>query len=146
MKRYIRCAESQDLLQEVTSWAQGRTKRFKKFERDGMYFEKHSIQDLINNYIRYFNQNVYLYGDGFAADWDSDDTMSILYKDGKIVAIHPEFYDGFRKIRTDNIDSIILDGGWGTAFAGPSITFEDYTVYDDIPDIRADFTSGHVVN
>ena len=65
--------------------------------------------------------------------------MVILYKNGKTREVSPEFDDGDKLISTDRIDSIILDGSWGTAFAGPHITFRDETTYDDIIDIRADF-------
>lgn len=141
MKRYIRCSEeSQSLLEEVERWAQGRVHRFKKFEKDNLYLEHHSIQSLINNYVKYFNRNVAEEGDGFAADWDPDDVMHILYKNGKIRTISPDWDEGIRKISTDAVDSIIVDGSWGTAFAGPSIVFRDETVYDDIVDIRVDFS------
>lgn len=132
--------ESESLLNEVQNWARNwRTSRFRKFEKSNLYLEHHSIQSLINNYIKYFNQNVSDYGDGFATDWDPDDTMDILYKNGTLRTVSPDWDDGTKKIKVDGIDSIILNGGWGTAFAGPSIMFEDYTVYDDIPDIRVEF-------
>ena len=127
------------ILEEVENFAKGRTKGIKRFDKHGMYFEKHSIESLIRNYIRYFNQNVKEYGDGFATDWDPDDWMHILYKDGSTRDINPETDEGTKRIKIDGIDSIIVDGSWGTAFAGPSVVFEDYTYYDDIPDIRATF-------
>ena len=65
--------------------------------------------------------------------------MDILYKNGTTRTINPDWDEGTKLIRTDGIDSIIVNGGWGTAFAGPSIVIEDYTVYDDIPDIRVNF-------
>lgn len=134
---------SDAILEEVERWAAGRTKGFRKFDKYGVYLEKHSIEDLIKNYIKYFNQNVRDYGDGFATDWDSDDTMDILYKNGKIRTINPDFDEGTKRISIDGIDSIIVNGGWGTAFAGPSIVFEDYTVYDDIVDIRPEFDTSY---
>ena len=141
MKRYIRCSEeSQSLLEEVERWARGRVHRFKKFEKDNLYLEHHSIQSLINNYIKYFNINVAEEGDGFASDWDPDDVMHILYKNGTVRDIGIGWDEGTRKISTDGIDSIIVSGSWGDAFAGPSIIFRDETVYDDLPDIRVDFS------
>ena len=136
--------DAEKLVNELQIWARGTTKRFKKFERGSLdkgyvYFEKHSIEDMIRNYIKYFNRNVDDYGNGFESDWDDDDWMYILYKNGKIREINPEADDGTKKISIDGIDSIILNGSWGTAIAGPSIAFEDYTVYDDIIDIRAEF-------
>jgi len=129
------------LFQDVKDFVEGRRgqRKFSKLELDGIYLERHSIQSLINNYIRYFNRNVSDYGNGFEADWDPDDWMYILYKNGRVRTINPEEDEGTRKISVDNIDSIILDGSWGTAFAGPSITVEDYTVYEDIPDFRIEF-------
>lgn len=135
--------DSSDVLLEVQAWANNhRLKGFKKFEKYGIYLEKHSIEDMIRSYIRYFNQNIREGENGFASDWDDDDTMDILYKNGHVRTINPQWDDGTKKISIDNIDSIILNGGWGTAFAGPSVTFEDYTVYDDIIDIRPEFTYG----
>ena len=131
---------SEDVLDEVLAWiANYRTRGFSKFEKYGVYLEKHSIQHLINSYIKYFNQNVRETGNGFSSDWDDDDWMSILYKNGTIREINPETDEGSKRISIDNIDSIILDGSWGTAFAGLHITAEDYTIYDDIVDIRIEF-------
>ena len=65
--------------------------------------------------------------------------MSILYKNGDIRTINPLFDEGNKRIKTEGIDSIILDGSWGTACAGPNLVAEDYTVYEDIPDIRIEF-------
>lgn len=127
------------LVDQLTAWADGRTKKFKKFEHGMLYFEKHSIEDMIKNYIRYFNRNIRDYGNGYEADWDDDDWMTILYKDGRIREVNPQVDEGTKFISIDNIDSIILNGSWGTAIAGPHIKFEDYTVYDDVPDIRAEF-------
>ena len=140
MKRLLRASSSEDLLNEIQNWARNwRISKFSKFEKEGIYLEHHSIQSFINNYIKYFNENVDDYGNGYEADWDPDDTMTILYKDGSVREVNPQWDEGNRKIKIDGIDSIILDGSWGTAFAGPSITFEDYTVYEDIPDIRVTF-------
>lgn len=125
------------LLQEFASRP---VRNFVKFEKYGLYFEHHSIESMIKNYIRWYNNNVREYGDGYATDWDPDDHMVILYKNGKIREIWPEVDEGNKLVPIDNIDSIILDGSWGTAFAGKHIGFRDETVYDDILDIRADFT------
>ena len=67
--------------------------------------------------------------------------MKILYRNGKIREVNPQVEEGNHKISTQGIDSIIIDGSWGTAFAGPSVVAEDYTVYDDIPDIRLTFSN-----
>ena len=72
--------DSDRLLEEIRIWASTPTRKFKKFELgQTVYLEKHSIQDMINGYIRYFNENVRDYGYGFETDWDSDDWMDILY-------------------------------------------------------------------
>lgn len=140
MLRYIRSAtDSTELLNRVNDFLQGRTTNFRKFEEGNIYIEKHSIESMIKNYIKYFNRNVAEYGDGFAADWAEDDWMQILYKNGKVLEVNPLVNEGNKKIKTDGIDSIILDGSWGTAFAGPHVIAEDYTVYEDIPDIRLEF-------
>lgn len=142
MKRYIKSStesERAELIAELEKFAHTPVKGFRKFEKDGIYFEKHSIQSMIKNYIRWYNENVREHGDGYATDWDPDDRMVILYKNGKMREIWPESDEGNKLVSLDGIDSIILDGSWGTAFAGPHITFRDETVYDDIIDIRADF-------
>jgi hypothetical protein len=138
MKRVARSMR-EDILNDLEQLAHSRIKGFKKYEKAGLYFEKHSLQSLWNSYLKYYNQNVAEYGDGYAADWQDDLKITILYKDGKIRELSPEWDEGNKKVSPDNIDSIIVDGSWGTAFAGPSITFRDETVYDDLIDIRADF-------
>ena len=139
-KKPVTASESStELLDRVNAFIQGRTKGFKKFEEGNLYIEKHSVDSLIRNYIKYFNRNVTEEGNGFASDWDEDDWMSILYNNGTVREINPVTDDGTKKIRTDGINSIIVDGSWGTAVAGPCLLAEDYTVYDDIPDIRITF-------
>ena len=133
--------DSSNLLDKIERWAKVRPQGFRKFESDGIYLENHSKQSLIDNYLKYFNRNVAEYGDGYAADWDSDDFMYILYNDGTIRELSPSVDEGNKKVKLDGINSIILDGGWGTAFAGPCIAFEDYTFYPDIPDIRVTFNT-----
>ena len=133
---------SEDILEEVKEWAANyRIKKFAKFEKYGIYLEKHSIEDLLRDYVHWFNKEIREGRNGFDS-WNPDDTMHILYKNGRIRTISPESDEGTKKISIDNIDSIIVLGDWGDAFAGPSITFEDYTVYDDIVDIRPEFTYG----
>ena len=129
---------SEDILEMIEDWASTRTQRFKKFEYGNLYLEKHSVQSLIDDYIKWFNRSVDDCGDGYD-QWDSDDMMHILYNNGHIETIGYGWHDEDKKIKTDGINSIILSGGWGVAFAGPCITFEDATVYDDIIDIRVDF-------
>ena len=143
-----------ELNAKLDKFMEGRIKKFRKFE-DGqwIYIERHSIQDMYNDYIKWFNKSVSDSGDGFEC-WDPDDCMNILYKDGKIRTIDPQWDDGTKKISVDNIDSIILNGGWGTAVAGPHIKLYNYREvvdygkwgyksveqrYNDDDDIRAEF-------
>lgn len=137
--RVVTYNPDEPLVDQVQRFIETRNHRFNKFEYDNLYIEKHSLQSLYDDYIKYFNHNVTDYGNGFATDWDDDDWMSILYKDGTIRQVNPETDEGTKKIKTDGIDSIIVDGSWGTACAGPHLIAEDYTVYEDIPDIRIEF-------
>jgi len=139
MKRLIYATEDKPLVERVQEFIDKRPHKLSVFEEGNLYIEKQSIQSMIHNYIRWFNQNVDEYGNGFETDWDDDDTMTIRYKNGEIRTINPQWDDGDKKIKTDGIDSIILDGSWGTACAGNNLVAEDYTVYEDIPDIRIDF-------
>lgn len=143
MKRLVYATEeeSSDLEKRVQAFLDKRVTKWRAFDEGNLHIEKHSIQNMIHDYIRYFNQNVQEYGDGFATDWDSDDWMTILYKDGTIRTVNPDCDEGNKKIKIDGIDSIIVDGSWGTACAGPNLVANDYTVYEDIPDIRVEFYS-----
>ena len=127
------------IIAELEQFAKGRLKGHRIFDKYGLYFLKYSIEGMIREYVRYYNQNVRECGDGYATDWDPDDRLLILYKNGKIREVCTEWDEGNKLISIDGIDSMLLDASWGTAFAGPSITFRDETVYDDILDIRADF-------
>ena len=140
---------------KLEKFMEGRIRKMRKFE-DGQwtYIERHSIQQMWNDYIKWFNKSIDDSGDGFES-WDPDDTMHILYKNGKIRTLNPQWDDGTKKISVDNIDSIILDGGWGTAVAGPHVRLYNYREevdygkygyksveqrYHDEDSIRADFT------
>lgn len=73
MKRMIKCMTESELhreqlLRKLQLFASGRLKGHRKFEEDGLYFEKHSIQSMINNYIRWYNDNVRESGYGYATD------------------------------------------------------------------------------
>lgn len=126
---------------------------FPDLDLSGGTIEKDSVKNLIENYIKPFNEDLKAHGDGFLY-WDPDQTVSILYKDGKILNIAPDWWDASKKIPTSGIDSIIVDGGWGTTVGGKNIrlynTREEWdygkygykTVksrYEDFNDIRADF-------
>ena len=115
--------------------------------------EKHSVKDLIETYIKPFNDDLKIHGDGFLY-WDPDQTVSILYRDGKIISVSPGWWDESKRIPVSNVDSVIVDGGWGIAIGGKSIrlynTREEWgygkygyknvrSRYEDFNDIRADF-------
>ena len=115
--------------------------------------ERHDLRELIDDYIKEWNSNVKNYGTGFQF-WDTDAVVNILYKDGSCVRIDSDT-DEKTKINTSNVDSIIVDSGWGTAIAGKHVKLENYreTVdygkygykdlkqrYNDDDDIRADFS------
>lgn len=102
-----------------------RLKGHRKFEEGYNYIERHSVQSLINDYIRWWNREISEGGNGLDV-WDRDDTMYILYKDGKVRTISEQDDDGTRKISVDNIDSIIIDGSWGYAYAGPHVRIYNY--------------------
>lgn len=132
------------------------TEMFPDLDLNEGIVEKHSVKNLIEDYIKPFNEDLRSYGDGFTY-WDPDQAVSILYKDGRILYISLDWWDESRKIPTSGIDSIIVDGGWGTAVGGKNIrlynTREEWeygkygykTVksrYEDFNDIRADFKKG----
>ena len=172
MKRYIAATEEltdeqmeaelsehfKEVDAKLDAFMQGRINKMRRFELEGFnYIERHSVNDMINSYIRWFNEGVRDYKDGFY-QWDPDDYMSILYNDGRIIHVDVNGWDGDKKIKTDGINSIIVDGGWGTAVAGPSIELYNYrevvpygkwgykdvkSRYYDSDDIRADFTGGN---
>lgn len=106
----------------------GRVNKTQIYAPDGTYhhIEHRSLEDFIHWDIRYFNQNVKEYGNGFETDWDDDAVMHILYKDGKIRTVSIQDDDGTKRIKTDGIDSIIYDSGWGTAYAGPHVQIYNY--------------------
>lgn len=145
-----------ELNKKIENFQKGRAKRLTKFE-DGnyTYIERQSLEAMINNYIRWFNINVKEEGDGFASDWDDDDWLYILYKDGKIREINPQEDDGTKRIKVDGIDSMIVNGSWGSAYAGPHVRIYnmreevDYGKYGykdieqrykDDDDLRLEFT------
>lgn len=170
MKRYIQSTEENltpeqmeeelsqhfaEVNKKLDAFMSGRIRKFRKFE-DGQfaYIERHTIQGIWNDYIKWFNQDVKDYGDGFQS-WDPDGMMHILYKNGKQITISPDFWPEDKRIPVDGIDSIIYDAGWGTAVAGPHVELVNYRevvdygkwgyrdveqrYYDD-DDIRAEFT------
>lgn len=131
-----------------------KNKSLDEFDSDLPHIEKASVAELKKTYIDEYNNNVKNYGNGFEY-YDEDQFIAVLYKDGTVINASPGMSDGTQKIPTRNIDSIIIDSGWGTAVAGKHIKLENYreTVgygkygykdikkrYNDYNDIRADFT------
>lgn len=124
------------------------------FDENLPYIEKSTIKALKWSYIDEYNKSVENYGDGFEF-YDPDQTITILYKDGSALFVSPDWTDGSKKIPTSNIDTIIVDSGWGSAVAGKHVKLENYreTVgygkyaykdvkqrYDDFNDIRTGFS------
>ena len=123
------------------------------FESDNCYIEHYSIERIIYDYIRCFNENVRDYGNGFETDWDDDAIMHILYKNGTVRCVSVGYDDGTKRIKTDGIEAVIYDSGWGTAYAGKCVIYNmretvDYGKwgykdieqrYNDFDDIRVGF-------
>lgn len=123
---------------------------------------KHSLEKYTLKYAkRYFldkyNDNLKDYGDGFEGEWDEDDSVSILYKDGTTRNLLAGASDGTKKVKTTGIDSIIINGSWGDAYAGKNVTFYNMREvtpngkygykntkdrYNDFNDIRLEFKKG----
>ena len=72
---------------------------------ENLYLEKDTKKNLIDDYIKEYNSNGFSLGD--------DIVISVLYKDGT----YKSSYDG-KKLSTTGIDSIIVEGDWGTTFCG----------------------------
>lgn len=119
----------------------------------GGHIEKYSVQNIIETYIKPFNDDLKSYGDGFEY-FDSNQAISILYKDGKVLLINPDTWNGAQRIPTSNIDSVIVENDWGIAIAGKNVRlyntreaweygkygYRDIKArYNDANDIRADF-------
>lgn len=117
------------------------------------HIEKETVKELVENYIKPYNDSLRDYGSLFTFASD-DEQINILYKDGKHITVSPQWYDENKKIPTSNIDSVIVEGGWGTAFAGKNVEIYNMreTVgygkyayknlkerYKDYDDIRVDF-------
>ena len=83
--------------------------------------EKSTIKELKSNYIDPLNDDLKNYGDAFTFGADDDTVINILYKSGEELRVSPDSYDGTKRIPTSNIDSIIVEGGWGSAFAGKNV-------------------------
>ena len=120
---------------------------------DPSFIYKDTLKTLIEDYIKPLNDDLAQRGDIFAF-YDEDQTISILYKDGTQRYIGVGWWDSDKRIPTSNIDSIIIDGSWGTAIAGKNVRLYNYREevdygrygyrnvkarYDDWDSIRADF-------
>lgn len=70
---------------------------------ENIYLEKATKKEIVNDYIKEYN-----------AGWTDDDTsIHILYKDGT----YASSFDS-DKLKTTNIESVIVNGSWGTTFTG----------------------------
>lgn len=172
MKRYIRSDESltdeqmedelsshfAELNSKLDKFQSGKLHKFQRYDDEHSHIERMSIDEMIRNYVKWFNINVKEYGYGFESDWDDDDWLYILYKDGTQRTVNPAVDDGTKRIKIDGIDSMIIDGGWGSGYAGPHVQIINYREavgykdtdkygyssvsqrYNDDDDLRLEFT------
>ena len=121
------------------------------------HIERLSKKEIVDTYIKDLNNNLKNYGSLYEF-YDEDQTMAILYGDGEYIAVDPQNWPEDKRIPTANIDSVIVDSGWGTAFAGKHVEIANLreTVkygqygykdlrdrYHDDDDIRVDFDSNY---
>lgn len=167
MKRFILSSDStktdEEMQKELDAHFAGINAKLSAFQRkrpfatyeDEAYIEHESIEGMYKRYIKYYNENVKESGCGFEPDWDEDDSMYILWKDGTVTTYSIQSSDGTKRIPVEKIDSIIVDGSWGTAYAGKhceiynlreTTGYQKYGYknieqrYNDFDDIRVDFT------
>lgn len=88
-----------------------------------VYLEKETKKNIIDYYLKEYN-NGYFNSD--------EDMISVLYKDGSMVSS----FDEPKKFKLTNIESIIVDGSWGTTFCG------NVKVTHDTPDDKFSITRG----
>lgn len=148
-----------DLNSKLDKFQAGKLHRFKRYEDEHINIERMSLDEMIRNYVKYFNINVRESGYGFETDWDDDDWLYILYKDGTQRTVNPSVDDGTKRIKINGIDSMIVDGSWGSAYAGPHVQIINYREqvgykdtdkygygsvaqrYNDMDDLRLEFTT-----
>lgn len=146
-----------DLNSKLNKFQAGKLHKFKRYEDEHINIERMSLDEMIRNYVRWFNINVKECGYGFETDWDDDDWLYILYKDGTQRTINPSVDDGTKRIKVDGIDSMIIDGSWGSGYAGPHVRIVNYREavgyrdtdkygyssvtqrYNDMDDLRLEF-------
>ena len=88
-----------------------------------LYLEKDTKKNIIDNYLKEYN-------DGY---WDDNEgSINVLYKDGSFISS----LDAPNKFKLTNIDTIIVNGGWGTTFSG------NVKVTHDVPDEKFDVVRG----
>lgn len=117
------------------------------------HIERLTKKEIVDTYIKTLNDNLKRDGDIFS-EYDPDQTMAIMYDDGNVVFVDPQNWDDSKKIPTTHIHSVIVDAGWGSAFAGSQVEIYNmresvkygkwgYTDvkdrYYDEDDIRLDF-------
>ncbi len=95
------------------------------------YFEHDTLKSLISNYVKEFNSNLEHFGDGYEY-FEDGQVISISYRDGSAILLGVGYdWPGDKKVPTSGIDSVIVDAGWGTAFAGKNV--EIYNVRERLP-------------
>lgn len=124
---------------------------------NGVRIERYKMKDMMFD-IKTLNSDIDN-GYGFQF-YDPDQVIHILYRNGKTLRVDTD-WDDTKKIPTSNIDSVIVESGWGIAVAGNKIRLYDneaavpigvgkYNVYKNAvekweaiksngPDIRAEF-------
>lgn len=72
-------------------------------EKETLYLERDTKKSLVDNYLKYYND----YGG------DEDTSIAVKYKDGTVV-----FDYDTERFKLTGIDTIIVEGGWGTTYSG----------------------------
>ena len=94
-------------------------------EKETLYLERDTKKSLIDNYLKPFN-------DGLLGD--DDGLIGVKYKDGTIV-----FSDNTERFKLTGIDTIIVEGGWGTTYSGKmKVTHDTPSKKWDIKEIYSD--------
>lgn len=119
------------------------------------HIERLTKKEIVDTYIKTLNDNLKRDGDIFS-EYDEDQMMAIMYNDGKVIHVDPQNWDSSKRIPTVGINSVIVDSGWGSAFAGKNVevfnmretvNYGKYGYKDvkdryyDEDDIRLDFRS-----
>lgn len=120
-------------------------------EENGIALEKYTLANIKKDYLQSLNDDLKNFGSN-TAFYDPDTMIHIQYKDNSIKSFPDDFNEN-QKIPLSNIKAVIVNGGWGTAFAGPVTIYNmreqiDYGKYgyknvkeryEDFNDFRVEF-------